>query len=476
VPSSAPLVPSFDTIAAVATAAGRAAIGIVRVSGPRVPDIAAALLGAVPLPRIATLSRFLAPDGSSLDEGLALFFPAPSSFTGEHVLELQGHGGPLVLDLLMHRLLELGCRAAQPGEFSERAFLNGKIDIAQAEAVADLIDAGSAAAARAAIRSMRGEFSARIADLQQLLTELRKLVEASIDFPDEDIEFAARSKFEQRLAEIFRAFDGIQAAARQGSLLREGLNVVIAGQPNAGKSSLLNRLAGDEVAIVTDLPGTTRDVLRQCVQLDGLTLNLIDTAGLRSTMDVIEAEGVRRARDEIRKADVLLYIVDAAADLELEQEHHGGRDVSAVTPGAGSSRVPTQGEHWSADVPVAVVQNKIDLLNMPARIDSAATPVQIHLSAKTGAGIELLLTQLKLMAGYTGGEGGVLSARRRHLDALLRARQFVQQAALCLAGTPALELFAEDLRLAQRALGEITGEFASDDLLGEIFRSFCIGK
>jgi tRNA modification GTPase len=466
---------SPDTIAAIATAPGRGAIGIIRVSGQSVPEIAQALLGAIPQPRTAALSRFLDADGTVLDEGLVLFFPAPASFTGEHVLELQGHGGAVVLDLLMQRLLGLGCRAALPGEFSERAFRNGKIDIAQAEAVADLIDAGSAAAARAAIRSMRGEFSARIAQLQQRLTELRKLVEASIDFPEEDIDFAAHSKFAQCVAEISSAFDSIQAAAQQGSLLRDGLNVVIAGKPNAGKSSLLNRLAGDEIAIVTALPGTTRDVLRQVLELDGLTVNLIDTAGLRATTDVIEAEGVRRARGEIRNADLVLYLVDAASD--LEPEGTSAETWAAQTPSAaarGEDWPP--GDHWPPGVPVAVVFNKIDLLGTPARIDGSASPVQIHLSAKTGAGIELLRAHLKVMAGYRGGESGALSARRRHLDALLRARECVRQGAESFAGTRAVELFAEDLRLAQRALGEITGEFGSDDLLGEIFRSFCIGK
>jgi tRNA modification GTPase len=465
---------SPDTIAAIATAPGRGAIGIIRISGPDVPDIAQALLGAMPRARSANLARFLAADGSVLDEGVVLYFAAPASFTGEHVLELQGHGGTVVLDLLMQRLLALGCRAAQPGEFSERAFLNGKIDIAQAEAVADLIDAGTAAAARAAVRSMRGEFSARIADLQQRLTELRKLVEASIDFPEEDIDFAGHAKFEERLAarlaDIFSAFDSILAAARQGSLLRDGLNVVIAGKPNAGKSSLLNRLAGDDIAIVTDLPGTTRDVLRQSLELDGLTLNLIDTAGLRTTTDVIEAEGVRRARGEIGKADLVLYLVDAAVS-GVSAETSG-----TAMPGAIAPKRPMSGDDLPPGIPVALILNKIDLLNMPARIDTVTTPVQIHLSAKTGAGIELLRSHLKTMAGYQGGESGALSARRRHLDALLRGRQCVQQGAEGFAATRALELFAEDLRLAQRALGEITGEFGSDDLLGEIFRSFCIGK
>jgi tRNA modification GTPase len=447
---------SPDTIAAIASAPGRGAIGIIRVSGSKVPDIALALLGRRPAARSAALSRFLADDGSTLDQGVVLYFPAPASFTGEHVLELQGHGGAVVLDLVLRRLLALGCRAALPGEFSERAFLNGKIDVAQAEAVADLIDAGSAAAARAAIRSMRGEFSERIAELQQRLTELRKRVEAAIDFPEEDIDFAAHAKIERLLAGIFAAFDSIMAAARQGSLLRDGLTVVIAGKPNAGKSSLLNRLAGDEIAIVTDLPGTTRDVLRQSLELDGLTVNLIDTAGLRSTTDVIEAEGVRRARGEISKADLVLYLVDAAAATDFAEL----RPDDDLPPGA----------------PVALILNKIDLLDTPARIDCAATPVQIHLSAKSGAGVELLRGYLKTVAGQQGGDGGALSARRRHLDALTRARHCAQQGAEGFAGMRALELFAEDLRLAQRALGEITGEFGSEELLGEIFRSFCIGK
>jgi tRNA modification GTPase len=455
---------SADTIAAIATAPGRGAIGIIRVSGSRVPDIAQALLGAQPEPRIASLSRFLAADGSVLDQGLALYFPAPASFTGEHVLELQGHGGTVVLDLLMQRLLSLGCRAAQPGEFSERAFLNGKIDIAQAEAVADLIDAGSAAAARAAIRSMRGEFSQRVTELQQRLTELRKWVEAAIDFPEEDIDFAANSTFKMRLAGIFSAFDSIMAAARQGSMLRDGLSVVIAGKPNAGKSSLLNRLAGEEIAIVADLPGTTRDVLRQTLDLDGLTINLIDTAGLRSTTDVIEAEGVRRARGEIGRADMVLYLVDAAE--ASGRAATGGSALDSLTPG----------DDLPAAVPVTIILNKIDLLDRPARIDAASTPVQIHLSAKSGAGIDLLRKHLKAAAGYQGADSGALSARRRHLDALTRARECLQQGAEGFAAASTLELFAEDLRLAQRALGEITGEFGSDDLLGEIFRSFCIGK
>jgi tRNA modification GTPase len=445
-----------DTIAAMASAPGRGAVGVIRVSGPKVPQIAAAILGQLPTPRLARLSSFLDAQGKALDEGLALYFPAPASYTGEHILELQGHGGALIVDLLLQRLLELGCRMARPGEFSERAFLNGKIDIAQAEAIADLIDAGTTAAARAAVRSMQGEFSACIADLKSRITSLRTYVEAAIDFPDEEIDFLSDTRLVARLAAVFSAFESISSAARQGALLREGLNVVIAGLPNAGKSSLLNRLAGDEVAIVTDLPGTTRDVLRQQVHLDGLPLNLVDTAGLRSAVDVVEAEGVRRARSEIARADRVLYVLDATAPWYAE--------LAQLPPG----------------VAVTLVFNKIDLSGAPPRLDETTDPPRVYLSALTGAGIPLLRSHLQASAGYKSESGeampGAFAARRRHLDALSRARAHVQSAADILSSTRAFELFAEDLRLAQQALGEITGEFTSEDLLGEIFGSFCIGK
>jgi tRNA modification GTPase len=449
-----------DTIAAIATASGRGAVGVIRVSGPDVPQIAETMIGHLPPPRLAQVAHFLGSDGDSIDQGLALYFPAPASYTGEHVLELQGHGGILVLDLLLKRLLELGCRMAKPGEFSERAFLNGKIDIAQAEAIADLIDAGSAAAARAAVRSMQGEFSAHVNALQAQITELRTVVEAAIDFPDEELDFAPGSVLGASIARIFIGFDLIFAAARQGALLREGLNVVIAGKPNAGKSSLLNRLAGDEIAIVTDQAGTTRDVLRQQVHLDGLPVNLIDTAGLRATADVVEAEGVRRAFAELGRADRVLYILDAAAP---------AGDSRASTLAAELTELP-QG------VPVTLIFNKIDLCGVQASVDESREPPQVFLSAKTGAGLDLLRAHLKGRAGYRGGESGALAARRRHLDALDRARSSVAQAAQTLTTSRAFELFAEDLRRAQLALGEITGEFTSDDLLGEIFSSFCIGK
>lgn len=428
-------------------------------SGPEVPRVAAEILGALPPPRRAHLSSFHDSKGGSVDQGLALYFPAPASYTGEHMLELHGHGGALILDMVLQRLLELGCRMARPGEFSERAFLNGKIDIAQAEAIADLIDAGTTTAARAAVRSLQGEFSARIADLKTQITGLRTYVEAAIDFPDEEIDFLSDRTLRQRLAAVFAAFDSITAAARQGTLLREGLIVVIAGKPNAGKSSLLNKLAGDEVAIVTDVPGTTRDVLRQHLHLDGLPLNLVDTAGLRPTSDVVEAEGVRRARNEIARADRVLYLVDAG-----------------VVGNDDADRWTAELEGLPAEVPVTLVFNKIDLAGLPARLDETSAPPRVHLSARTGAGIDLLRTHLQTSAGYLKAESGALAARRRHLDALGRARQHVQNAADILNNSRAFELFAEDLRLAQRALGEITGEFTSEDLLGEIFGSFCIGK
>ena len=448
-----------DTIVAIASAAGRGAVGIVRVSGPGVPRIAIEMLGHFPSPRVATWSRFRDADGNSLDEGLALYFAAPASFTGEDVLELQGHGGVVVLDLIVGRLLQLGCRAARAGEFSERAYCNGKIDLTQAEAVADLIDAGTSAAARAAVRSLQGEFSTRVNALQTQLTQLRIHVEAAIDFPDEEIDFLSDRASSDRLAQVFEAFETLLAVAQQGALLRDGLNVVIAGKPNAGKSSLLNRLVGDEVAIVTDLPGTTRDLLRHAVHLDGLPLNLIDTAGLRSAQDIVEAEGIRRATREMGRADRVLYVVDAANPTEAV--------FSALAP---------QLATLPPGVPVTIVFNKIDLAAIPARLDETTTPAQLYLSARTGAGIDLLRTHLKMSAGFVDSGSGALSARRRHLDALRRARDHALKAADALMESRSAELFAEDLRLAQQALGEITGEFGSDDLLGEIFGSFCIGK
>ena len=445
---------THDTIVAIATAAGRGAIGIIRVSGSDAVRLGAALLGGVPPARVASLRRFRDSDGGILDEGMAVYFPAPASFTGEAVLELYAHGGAVVLDRLLQRLLELGARMARPGEFTERAFLNGKLDLAQAEAVADLIDAGTAAAARAALRSLQGEFSRRVHELRAQLTELRMHVEAAIDFPDEEIDFLPAQALEDRLSRVFAAFDSIAAGARQGALLREGLIVVIAGAPNAGKSTLLNALAGEDIAIVTALPGTTRDVLRQQVHLDGLPVNLIDTAGLREAADEVEAEGVRRARAEIGRADRVLFVIDGSVGADPPET------IEAVP----------------AAVPVTRIFNKIDLLGEAPRIEMDGAVAQIFLSAHTGAGLALLRDHLKASAGFRDAESGAFSARRRHVDALNRARALVESAAAVLRDTRAQELFAEDLRLAQRALGEITGEFTSEDLLGEIFSSFCIGK
>ncbi len=453
--------PDADTIAAISTAPGRGAVGVIRVSGPGTPRMAAALLGGVPPARSAVVKRFLGAAGETLDRGIALYFPAPDSFTGEHVLELQGHGGAVVMQSLLGRLLSLGCRGARPGEFSERAFLNGKMDVAQAEAVADLIDAGTTAAARAAVRSMQGEFSTQIHALQATLTLLRVQVEAAIDFPDEELDFLSRPVLRERLTDVFARFESITAAARQGALLRDGLTIVIAGKPNAGKSSLLNRLVGDEVAIVTDSPGTTRDVLRERVHLDGLPVTLIDTAGLRMAEDRAEAEGIRRARLEIQRADRVLYVVDASVE----------------EPG-----LPPLPEDVPSTVPVTVVLNKIDLPGArgqsacEARAEGDGGLRRLCVSARTGEGMDRLREHLKTSAGYEGAEAGAFSARRRHLDALSRARRLVQEATTALTERQAFELFAEDLRLAQLALSEVTGEMTSEDLLGEIFASFCIGK
>ena len=446
---------SLDTIAAIATPPGRGGVGIVRVSGTKAADIAAAITRGVPEPRRVAVRSFQDGDGTLLDTGLVLFFAAPNSFTGEDVLELHGHGGPVVLDLVLKRVLELGARLARPGEFSERAFLNDKLDLAQAEAVADLIDSGTAQAARAAMRSLTGEFSARVRELVEAITGLRAYVEAAIDFPDEEVDFLSEGDVAGRLAEIRARFEALSKAAQQGSLLREGMTVVIAGRTNAGKSSLLNRLAGHEAAIVTDIPGTTRDLLREHVNLDGLPLHLIDTAGLRESGDAVEQEGVRRAKQEMQRADHVLLMVDSSKGLTEEDQ----RIIEALPP----------------ELPLTVIYNKIDITGqIPAQDELDGIP-SLWLSARTGQGMDLLRGYLKQSAGFeqTGEDG--FTARRRHLDALTRARQHLNAAAdQVKAG--AGELLAEDLRLAQLSLSEITGEFTSDDLLGKIFSSFCIGK
>jgi len=445
-----------DTIAAVATAPGRGGIGIVRVSGPGAGRIAEALLGRVPPARRAELHRFRAADGDAVDEGIALFFPGPASFTGEDVLELQGHGGPVVMDLLLRRVLELGARQALPGEFSQRAFLNDRLDLAQAEAVADLIDSGSAEAARAALRSLQGEFSSQVHDLGEAVLELRMWVEAAIDFPEEEVDFLGERALSTRLESVCQRFAELAECARQGALLRDGLTLVIAGRPNAGKSSLLNRLAGYDAAIVTPVPGTTRDVLRERIQVDGLPLHVLDTAGLRESPDEVEAEGVRRARRELERADRVLFVVDAsdpAAVAALES------DVAGLP--AGPART--------------IVFNKIDRLGEAPRVLAGERSV-LHLSAATGEGFDLLRGHLKDCVGFHATGSGVVSARARHLDALLRARAHVEEARRLLVDRHAGELVAQELTDAQQCLGEITGQVSSDELLGRIFSSFCIGK
>ena len=446
----------FPTIAAIATAPGRGGIGIVRVSGRDCRAIASGLLGRLPQPRTAELHRFLDAAGDAIDEGIALFFPAPASFTGEDVLELQGHGGPVVLDLLLRRVFELGARAAEPGEFTQRAFLNDKLDLAQAEAVADLIDSGSSQAARAALRSLQGEFSSQVHDLAEAVLELRMWVEAAIDFPEEEVDFRGDRALGTRLEFIRHRFAELAETARQGTLLRDGLTLVIAGRPNAGKSSLLNRLAGYDAAIVTPVPGTTRDVLRERIEIDGMPLHVLDTAGLRESRDEVEAEGIRRTHRELERADRVLFVVDSA-------------DAAAVAGiDADLAALPTA-------APRTVLLNKIDRIGGEPRVD-AGEPPRVHLSAATGAGLELLRTHLKDCVGYHPAGTGVLSARARHLDALRRARAHVEEAHRLLTERHAGELVAQELTDAQKQLGEITGEVTSDDLLGRIFSSFCIGK
>ena len=445
-----------DTIAAVSTAPGRGGIGIVRVSGPGCRGIAEIVLGRVPEPRLAELHRFLDAAGDPIDEGIALFFPAPNSLTGEDVLELQGHGGPVVMDLLLRRILGLGARAAQPGEFTQRAFLNDKLDLAQAEAVADLIDSGSAQAARAALRSLAGEFSSQVHDLAESVLELRMWVEAAIDFPEEEVDFLGDRTLATRLDFIRQRFAELAETARQGTLLRDGITVVIAGRPNAGKSSLLNRLAGYDAAIVTAVPGTTRDVLRERIEIDGLPLHVLDTAGLRDSSDEVEVEGIRRAHREIERADRVLFVVDAS-------------DTVAVAGiEADLAALPTE-------VPRTVVYNKIDRTGAAAGLEGG-DPVRIRLSATTGDGLSLLRQHLKDCVGFHPAGTGVLSARSRHVEALRRARAHVEAAHRLLTERHAGELVAQELTDAQMQLGEITGQVTSDDLLGRIFGSFCIGK
>ncbi|EIJ35021.1 tRNA uridine-5-carboxymethylaminomethyl(34) synthesis GTPase MnmE [Thiothrix nivea] len=441
-----------DTIAAVATPPGRGGVGIIRISGQRVPELAASILGSLPPPRKASHRLFRAADGTPLDDGIALYFPAPHSFTGEDVLELQGHGGMVVLDMLLKRCVELGARLARPGEFSERAFLNDKLDLAQAEAIADLIDSGSEQAARSALRSLQGEFSEAVNTLLTGLIELRVYVEAALDFPDEEIDFLADNAVTRRLETIKQQLHTIFQKAHQGSLLRDGMHLVIVGRPNAGKSSLLNALAGQETAIVTDIAGTTRDVLRERINLDGMPLHIVDTAGLRDSDDPVEKIGIERAWQEIERADLILLLVDDTRHDEPENA-----DILARLP---------------PHLPRITVHNKIDLSGkQPGKQGE-----HIYISAKHDQGIAALRAELKTRMGYQGEAEDTFIARRRHLQALEETQQAVQRAEFQLRGFNAGELMAEELRLAQNALGQITGKFTPDDLLGEIFSSFCIGK
>lgn len=454
--------PTTDTIAAIATAPGQAGVGIIRVSGPAAAAIARSVLGFMPKPRYAHYGPFLEANGSLLDEGIGLFFPNPHSFTGEDVLELQGHGGTVILDLLLRRVCELGARLARPGEFSERAFLNDKLDLTQAEAIADLIESSSEQAARSAVQSLQGVFSQRINALVEAVTQLRIYVEAAIDFPEEEIDFLADGKVAADLQAIVADLDRIIAEAHQGSLLRDGMRVVIAGRPNAGKSSLLNALAGREAAIVTAIEGTTRDVLREHIHIDGMPLHIIDTAGLRDSPDEVEQIGIARAWEEIRQADRILLMVDATTTSETEPH--------AIWPDF-IDQLPDQ-------APVTVIRNKVDLSGETVGItnDSKQAAPVIRLAAKSAEGLEILRDHLKDCMGFAATTEGGFLARRRHLDALHRALESLHQGQDQLQGYGAGELLAEDLRAAQDALGEITGVMTSDDLLGRIFSSFCIGK
>ncbi|MBE2893885.1 tRNA uridine-5-carboxymethylaminomethyl(34) synthesis GTPase MnmE [Pasteurellaceae bacterium NCTC 11878] len=450
-----------ETIVAQATAPGRGGIGILRVSGPQACTVANAILGKCPKVRLAEYLPFKTLDGQVLDQGIALYFKAPHSFTGEDVLELQGHGGQVVLDMLLEQILKLDdVRLARPGEFSEQAFLNDKLDLAQAEAIADLIDASSAQAARSALNSLQGEFSHKVNTLVDMLIYLRTYVEAAIDFPDEEIDFLADGMVENKLNEIMAQLAKVRSQARQGAILREGMKVVIAGRPNAGKSSLLNALAGREAAIVTDIAGTTRDVLREHIHIDGMPLHIIDTAGLREASDEVEKIGITRAWAEIEQADHVLLMIDAAAP-QAEQMDFASQEFIARLP-----------DH----MPLTIIRNKADISGEAEQLFIENGRTIISLSAKTRAGIALLREHLKKAMGYQASPEGGFLARRRHLEALAKAAECLERGHTQLVEFRAGELLAEELRLAQDALSTITGQFTSDDLLTSIFSSFCIGK
>ena len=444
--------PKPDCIAAIATAPGCGGIGVVKVSGYGLAALAELLLGIKIAPRYATCASFLDAQGQVIDQGIVLFFPAPHSYTGEDVLELQGHGGTAVLHLVLQRCLELGARLAQPGEFTQRAFLNDKLDLVQAESVADLISATTSQAARSAMRSLQGEFSRTIHHLVDELIRLRMLVEAMLDFPEEEVDVPDITQHDVRLGALRDELDKILNLAQQGSLLREGAHIVLVGQPNVGKSSLLNSLSGEDVALVSEIPGTTRDVIRQAIQIGGVPLHIMDTAGLRETQDAVEQMGVARTRSTLQKADAILILLDASVGLSADDR----KILDELPP----------------NIPRLHVYNKVDLLAQPARVEEQDGKCYIYLSAKTGAGLELLRGKLLALIGWHQ-EAGVFMARERHVRALRAARNHLSRAANVVKQA---ELFAEELRLAQEHLNSITGEFTADDLLGEIFSRFCIGK
>jgi len=445
-----------DTIAAIATPPGRGGVGVIRISGKNLTNLAVAILGKLPKPRYASLSSFIGDTGRIIDQGIALYFPAPHSYTGEDVLELQGHGGPAVMHLLLNRCLSAGARLAQPGEFTLRAYLNDKIDLIQAESVADIIEASTAEAARCAVNSLQGHFSAKIETLVQSLISLRMLVEATLDFPEEEIGHLYAAQITEQLAQIHAELDQIFQAAQQGNLLQEGIKIVLAGAPNVGKSSLLNQLVEEEAAIVTEIPGTTRDTIERTIAIAGVPIHIIDTAGLRETSDAVELKGIERTHAAIKSANLVLRLFDS------------GRHTAAA---------PAQNP-IAADKPQLTIFNKIDLTGESPRIETDESGDTVYLSAKTGAGIDLLRQKILDIAGWRFNQAGegVIMARQRHLEALTKAKAHLYTAQTLTQMGYQLELLAEELRLAQLDLSSIVGQFTADDLLGEIFSRFCIGK